>query len=177
MSHSYPGYIQEELRQIWCRGVRDFLMDVWNLLDFLTLSLFVATIALRVVGYFQAQQALLQGAQAEPRWWWNGYDPLLAAECLFACANVLSVLKFVKVFIISRHLGSFQMVLGRLIINIMKFFCFYAMVLFAFGCGLSQVLWYYAAVWEKQCIQNPSQEMCYNKGEFWRKYDIDIAHY
>uniref|UniRef100_Q9TXE9 TRP PROTEIN=140 kDa integral RHABDOMERAL photoreceptor protein/retina expressed gene product (Fragments) n=1 Tax=Calliphora vicina TaxID=7373 RepID=Q9TXE9_CALVI len=44
-------------------------------------------------------------------------------------------------------LGPLQVSLGRMIIDIIKFFFIYTLVLFAFGCGLNQLLWYYAELW------------------------------
>lgn len=46
-----------------------------------------------------------------------------------------SYLKTVHVFSISPHLGPLQISLGRMIIDIIKFFFIYMLVLVAFGCG------------------------------------------
>ena len=46
-----------------------------------------------------------------------------------------SFLKTVHVFSVSPHLGPLQVSLGRMIIDIIKFFFIYMLVLFAFGCG------------------------------------------
>lgn len=39
-----------------------------------------------------------------------------------------------------------------MIIDIVKFFFIYTLVLFAFGCGLNQLLWYYAELEQKKCF-------------------------
>lgn len=38
-----------------------------------------------------------------------------------------------------------------MIIDIMKFFFVYSLVLFAFACGLNQLMWYYATMRAKDC--------------------------
>jgi hypothetical protein len=54
---------------------------------------------------------------------------------LFTFAIISSYLKTVHVFSISPHLGPLQISLGRIIIDIIKFFFIYMLVLVAFGCG------------------------------------------
>lgn len=49
---------------------------------------------------------------------------------------IFSYLKTVHVFSISPHLGPLQISLGRMIIDIIKFFFIYMLVLVAFGCGI-----------------------------------------
>ena len=46
----------------------------------------------------------------------------------------------VNVFSISPHLGPLQISLGRMIIDIIKFFFIYMLVLFAFGCGINLLI-------------------------------------
>lgn len=46
-----------------------------------------------------------------------------------------SFLKLVHIFSVNPHLGPLQISLGRMIIDIIKFFFIYTLVLFAFGCG------------------------------------------
>jgi hypothetical protein len=46
-----------------------------------------------------------------------------------------SALKLVHLFSINPHLGPLQISLGRMVIDIVKFFFIYSLVLFAFACG------------------------------------------
>jgi len=46
-------------------------------------------------------------------------------------------MKLVNIFSVNPHLGPLQISLGRMIIDIIKFFFIYTLVLFAFGCGKS----------------------------------------
>lgn len=48
---------------------------------------------------------------------------------------LFSFLKLVHIFSVSPHLGPLQISLSRMIIDIVKFFFIYTLVLFAFGCG------------------------------------------
>lgn len=42
-----------EVKQLWDVGLEDYLADMWNVIDFITNSLYVATVALRIVSYYQ----------------------------------------------------------------------------------------------------------------------------
>jgi transient receptor potential cation channel subfamily C len=46
------------VKQLWDLGISDYLSDMWNILDFITNSLYVATIALRVIAYLQVMKNL-----------------------------------------------------------------------------------------------------------------------
>jgi hypothetical protein len=82
---------------------------------------------------------------------WDTYDPHLISEGLFAWANIFSSLKLVFIFTINPHLGPLQISLGKMTVDIMKFAMFYFLVLFAFACGLNQLLWTYAQMRYDSC--------------------------
>lgn len=109
-----------------------------------------------------------------PREKWNDFDPQLIAEGLFAAANVFSALKLVHLFSINPHLGPLQISLGRMVIDIVKFFFIYTLVLFAFACGLNQLLWYFAALEKSKCYVLPGGEADWgSNGEScmkWRRF-------
>ena len=48
-----PGLIWSEIKQLWEVGLREYVSDMWNVVDFVTNSLYVATIALRIVAYYK----------------------------------------------------------------------------------------------------------------------------
>lgn len=77
----------------------------------------------------------LQQTAFIPREEWDTFDPQLISEGLFAAANILSALKLVHIFSINPYLGPLQISLGRMVIDIVKFFFIYTLVLFAFACG------------------------------------------
>lgn len=60
--HTHPsfqlnaGLIWSEVKQLWDIGLQEYVNDMWNVIDFVTNSLYVATVALRVVSYFQVSE-------------------------------------------------------------------------------------------------------------------------
>lgn len=50
------GLIWSEIKQLWALGLFDYMSDAWNILDFITNSLYVATITLRIIAYLQVQK-------------------------------------------------------------------------------------------------------------------------
>ncbi|CAK9804686.1 Transient receptor potential-gamma protein [Anthophora quadrimaculata] len=149
------GLIWSEVKQLWDVGLEEYVNDMWNVIDFVTNSLYVATAALRVVAYYRVQK---ETESQEPgsvielqREQWDTWDPMLISEGLFSAANIFSSLKLVYIFSVNPHLGPLQVSLSRMVMDIMKFFFLYVLVLFAFSCGLNQLLWYYADMEKKRC--------------------------
>ncbi|XP_043286178.1 transient receptor potential-gamma protein isoform X2 [Venturia canescens] len=149
------GLIWSEVKQLWDVGLEEYVNDMWNVIDFVTNSLYVATVALRIVAYFRVQkenEAQTTGTIIElQREQWDTWDPMLISEGLFSAANIFSSLKLVYIFSVNPHLGPLQVSLSRMVMDIMKFFFLYVLVLFAFSCGLNQLLWYYADMEKKRC--------------------------
>ncbi|XP_018406450.1 PREDICTED: transient receptor potential-gamma protein [Cyphomyrmex costatus] len=149
------GLIWSEVKQLWDVGLEEYVNDMWNVIDFVTNSLYVATVALRVVAYYRVlkeNKDQVPGSVIElQREQWDTWDPMLISEGLFSAANIFSSLKLVYIFSVNPHLGPLQVSLSRMVMDIMKFFFLYVLVLFAFSCGLNQLLWYYADMEKKQC--------------------------
>ncbi|XP_015513289.2 transient-receptor-potential-like protein [Neodiprion lecontei] len=147
------GFILQETREVWVDGLRSYLRDLWNFIDFTRNTLYVTTAILRAAAYVQ-QTAEIRGnpeTATIPREEWSDFDPQLVAEGLFSAANIFSALKLVHLFSIDPHLGPLQISLGRMVIDIVKFFFIYTLVLFAFACGLNQLLWYFAELERRKC--------------------------
>lgn len=81
------------------------------------------------------------------------WDPTLISEGLFAAANIFSSLKLVYIFSVNPYLGPLQVSLSRMVIDILKFTFLYLLVLFAFSCGMNQLLWYYADLEKQACME------------------------
>nr|CAD7258014.1 unnamed protein product [Timema shepardi] len=147
------GLIWSEVKQLWDIGLEEYANDMWNVIDFVTNSLYVATVALRVVAYYQVQKEMATKTTPSdlPREEWDTWDPMLIAEGLFSAANIFSSLKLVYIFSVNPYLGPLQVSLSRMVMDIMKFFFLYVLVLFAFSCGLNQLLWYYADMEKQRC--------------------------
>ncbi|XP_063415087.1 short transient receptor potential channel 4-like isoform X2 [Mytilus trossulus] len=153
------GYIWAEIKQLWDEGAYEYVHDMWNILDFVTNSLYIATLTLRVIAYVQVQREIAAGhkelAELE-RKHWKAYDPNLIAEALFAAANIFSSLKLIYIFTVNPHLGPLQISLGRMILDILKFCGVYILVLFSFACGLNHLYWYYATLRAQECDADPT---------------------
>ncbi|XP_055958673.1 transient receptor potential-gamma protein isoform X2 [Patella vulgata] len=150
------GLIWAEIKQLWDEGVREYAQDMWNILDFTTNSLYIATFVMRVLAYIQInymEENKLYPRDLERRYW-DAYDPNLIAEAMFAAANIFSSLKLIYIFTVSPHLGPLQISLGRMIMDIMRFCMIYFLLLFSFGCGLTHLYWYYAHLRAQECSNN-----------------------
>ncbi|CAH2092331.1 unnamed protein product [Euphydryas editha] len=146
------GLIWSEVKQLWDMGLREYVHDMWNVIDFVTNSLYVATVALRVVSHFQVRREMAMKLEwNQPREKWDAWDPMLLSEGLFSAANIFSSLKLVYIFSVNPHLGPLQVSLSRMVLDILKFFVLDILVIFAFSCGLNQLLWYYADMEKKKC--------------------------
>jgi len=55
----YLGLVWNEIKQLWDIGLQDYVSDMWNVIDFVTNALYVATVALRVVAYYQVIYTLV----------------------------------------------------------------------------------------------------------------------
>lgn len=86
------GLIWSEVKQLWDLGLKEYMNDMWNVIDFVTNSLYVATAALRVIAYYRVQREnedQLPGSEIElQREQWDAWDPMLISEGLFSAANI-----------------------------------------------------------------------------------------
>lgn len=138
---------------------------------------------LRTVAYIQQTAEIAKDPSTAyiAREHWQDFDPQLIAEGLFAAANIFSALKLVHLFSINPHLGPLQISLGRMVIDIVKFFFIYSLVLFAFACGLNQLLWYFADLEKQKCYHKPSGladwEDAGNACMKWRRFGKYVSIY
>lgn len=125
-----------QLHCVWCLSFR--LFDFTFYLRLISYKLYMFTLLLS-----QVQKEMITNPNATdlPRERWDTWDPMLISEGLFSAANIFSSLKLVYIFSVNPHLGPLQVSLSRMVMDIMKFFFLYVLVLFAFGSGLNQLLW------------------------------------
>ncbi|XP_076446339.1 short transient receptor potential channel 4-like [Babylonia areolata] len=147
------GLIWAEIKQLWDEGALEYIYDMWNIADFTTNSLYIATFTLRLLAYLQVQEERKRGDPSAdlPREKWPAYDPNLVAEAMFAAANIFSSLKLIYMFTVNPSLGPLQISLGRMLMDILKFFVIFLLVLFSFACGLNHLYWYYSEVHAREC--------------------------
>jgi len=151
------GFIFEEIKEIKRDGIKIYFRNMWNILDVMRDGLYLMTMLLRIFAYIQQTIEISKDPQSAfvPREDWHGFDPQLISEGLFSAANVLSALKLVHIFSINPYLGPLQISLGRMVMDIVKFFFIYVLVLFAFACGLTQLLWYFNDIEKQKCYSLP----------------------
>ncbi|XP_058443058.1 transient receptor potential protein [Malaya genurostris] len=167
--------IWHEMKSLWNDGIVEYISDLWNIVDFISNSFYIAWICLRFTSWFTVWRDANRGLNPwYPREQWDPYDPMLISEGAFAAGMIFSFLKLVHIFSINPHLGPLQVSLGRMIIDIIKFFFIYTLVLFAFGCGLNQLLWYYAVLEKNKCYHLPSGLPDFDNNEkacgIWRRF-------
>ncbi|VEN53950.1 unnamed protein product, partial [Callosobruchus maculatus] len=66
------GLIWSEIKQLWDVGLEEYVRDMWNVIDFITNSLYVATVSLRIVSIYQVQQNPESDLRRED---WDAWDP------------------------------------------------------------------------------------------------------
>lgn len=111
-------------------------------MDFIMLSLYLATFSLRSVAYVLIESNQY-GLREMPRKDWPSMDPTLIAEGLFAVANAFSFSRIIFLFQANQHLGPIQISLGCMLIDIVKFLFIFLIVMTSFVCGLNQLYYYY----------------------------------
>ena len=153
------GYLWMELKSLWQSGLINYLKNLWNLADLFCIGAFINWIGLRAVAFLIVQKEKWDGFDPEeiwkPREEWTTFEPMLLADAMFGAGMIASYLKVVHVFSINPYLGPLQIAIGKMIIDIVKFLFLYCLVVFAFGCGMNQLLWYYADLEKQECYQLP----------------------
>ena len=90
-------------------GLREYVLDLWNLADIFTNTCFVGWIVLRITAYIIVKREEALGINPyTKREHWNAYDPFLISEGLFGAGMISSYLKLVHIFSINPHLGPLQ---------------------------------------------------------------------
>ena len=142
----------KEMKIVYELGISAYLFDLWNLADVFTNMCFTGWIMLRMTAWVLVRREEMSGREAHiPREQWHAYDPYLISEGLFGAGMISSYLKLVHIFSINPHLGPLQISLGRMTEDIFKFGLLFLLVLFAFACGMNQLLWYYADLEYDKC--------------------------
>ncbi|XP_046814289.1 transient receptor potential protein-like isoform X1 [Vespa crabro] len=164
-----------EIRSLWSDGLIEYVSDLWNIVDFIQNTFYVIWIGMRMTAWFIVQREYWSGEDPwYPRDKWHAFDPMLLSEGAFAAGMIFSFLKLVHIFSVNPHLGPLQISLGRMIIDIIKFFFIYTLVLFAFGCGMNQLMWYYADLEKMKCYHMPNGLPDFDNQEkacsIWRRF-------
>ncbi|OPJ88164.1 short transient receptor potential channel 7 isoform A [Patagioenas fasciata monilis] len=156
------GMIWSECKEIWEEGPREYVLHLWNLLDFGMLSIFVASFTARFMAFLkatEAQQYVDQYVQDDDlnnvtlppevayftyaRNKWLPSDPQIISEGLYAIAVVLSFSRIAYILPANESFGPLQISLGRTVKDIFKFMVIFIMVFLAFMIGMFNLYSYY----------------------------------
>ncbi|KAJ7421968.1 Short transient receptor potential channel 7 [Willisornis vidua] len=154
--------IWSECKEIWEEGPREYVVHLWNLLDFGMLSIFVASFTARFMAFLKASEAQqyvdqyvqdddLNNATLPPevayftyaRNKWLPSDPQIISEGLYAIAVVLSFSRIAYILPANESFGPLQISLGRTVKDIFKFMVIFIMVFLAFMIGMFNLYSYY----------------------------------
>ncbi|XP_059949378.1 short transient receptor potential channel 7 isoform X3 [Mesoplodon densirostris] len=156
------GMIWSECKEIWEEGPREYVLQLWNLLDFGMLSIFVASFTARFMAFLKASEAQVYVDQhvqddtlhnvslppevayftyARDKWWPS--DPQIISEGLYAIAVVLSFSRIAYILPANESFGPLQISLGRTVKDIFKFMVIFIMVFVAFMIGMFNLYSYY----------------------------------
>ncbi|XP_051505170.1 short transient receptor potential channel 7-like [Myxocyprinus asiaticus] len=156
------GMIWSECKEIWYDGPREYVMHLWNVLDFGMLSIFVASFTARLMAFLKASKAQLYVDLHVPnhdisnatlpadiayftyaRNRWRPSDPQIISEGLYAIAVVLSFSRIAYILPANESFGPLQISLGRTVKDIFKFMVIFIMVFVAFMIGMFNLYSYY----------------------------------
>ncbi len=117
-------------------GFKKYTKNLWNVVDFVQVSAYMAAITLRGIVWLapEIEEIKSHGELSSS-------DPLLVSQSLLASANIVSIMKLVTLFISNSDLGPLQITLGRMMIDVVKFFFIFFLVLLSFASGLNQLLY------------------------------------
>uniref|UniRef100_A0A8W8K9B7 Transient receptor ion channel domain-containing protein n=1 Tax=Magallana gigas TaxID=29159 RepID=A0A8W8K9B7_MAGGI len=157
------GFACQECNQIYLLGIESYTESWYNLMDSALLCLYFASYTLRYMVMIKGQFALkyiLNVNLTDPaqyfflewqfywlnadRFYWQPFDPINAAEALFAVANILSFSRVSYLLPANEALGPLQITLGRMVKDILKFMLLFIVVIGSFMVGLHNLYWYYS---------------------------------
>jgi len=102
------GFVWSECKQLWEEGLKAYIRQWWNWLDFIMLSLYLCTFSLRLVAFFHSLDTDRYGPHTMPRSRWPEDDPTIVSEGVFAIANVFSFARIIFLFQANPQLGPLQ---------------------------------------------------------------------
>uniref|UniRef100_A0A8C9XD08 Transient receptor potential cation channel subfamily C member 7 n=1 Tax=Sander lucioperca TaxID=283035 RepID=A0A8C9XD08_SANLU len=156
------GMIWLECKEIWSDGPREYMMHLWNVLDFGMLSIFVASYTARFMAFLKASKAQQYVDMHVPdedlsnaslpdevayftyaRNKWRPSDPQIISEGLYSIAVVLSFSRIAYILPANESFGPLQISLGRTVKDIFKFMVIFIMVFVAFMIGMFNLYSYY----------------------------------
>uniref|UniRef100_H2ZES5 Transient receptor ion channel domain-containing protein n=1 Tax=Ciona savignyi TaxID=51511 RepID=H2ZES5_CIOSA len=165
------GLLWNEVTELWDDGPRNYVVQLWNILDFFLLVILITSF----VASFISHQNRLQSNNAQndvqyipskstddtkmdvsvPKWMnyycykyadrshWIGSDPQLIAEALYSLGIVLSFTRICYILEVSEKFGPLQISLLSTVGDIIKWCGIFFMIFGAFLLGLFNLYSYY----------------------------------
>ncbi|KAM9170126.1 short transient receptor potential channel 6 isoform 2-T3 [Pangshura tecta] len=176
------GMIWSECKEIWSQGPKEYLFELWNMLDFGMLAIFAASFIARFMAFWHASRA--QGiADANPgapldsktqyytfaRINWDPFDPQIISEGLYAIAVVLSFSRIAYILPANESFGPLQISLGRTVKDIFKFMVIFIMVFVAFMIGMFNLYSYYRGAKQNEAFTTVEESF---KTLFWAIFGL-----
>uniref|UniRef100_A0A3P8ZM50 Transient receptor ion channel domain-containing protein n=1 Tax=Esox lucius TaxID=8010 RepID=A0A3P8ZM50_ESOLU len=141
------GFFWYECKEVWIEGLRSYLLDWWNCLDMMVLSMYLASFTLRILvmlkGHFLCQAPdrtdectyFTQTVRQD----WHQEDPQFIAEVLFAVTSMLSFTRLAYILPAQESLGTLQISIGKMIDDMMRFMFILMIIGTAFLCGINNI--------------------------------------
>lgn len=182
------GMIWSECKEIWSQGPKEYLFELWNMLDFGMLAIFAASFIARFMAFWHASRAQnivdantgikdLSAAMLDPsikyytlaRIDWDPSDPQIISEGLYAIAVVLSFSRIAYILPANESFGPLQISLGRTVKDIFKFMVIFIMVFVAFMIGMFNLYSYYLGAKQNEAFTTVEESF---KTLFWAIFGL-----
>ncbi|OWK62916.1 Short transient receptor potential channel 6 [Lonchura striata] len=170
----------------WVVGPKEYLFELWNMLDFGMLAIFAASFIARFMAFWHASRAQnivdanmkdLTSPTLEPnikyytlaRINWDPSDPQIISEGLYAIAVVLSFSRIAYILPANESFGPLQISLGRTVKDIFKFMVIFIMVFVAFMIGMFNLYSYYLGAKQNEAFTTVEESF---KTLFWAIFGL-----
>ncbi|KAG8452991.1 hypothetical protein GDO86_004702 [Hymenochirus boettgeri] len=182
------GMIWSECKEIWSQGPREYVFELWNILDFGMLAIFAASFIARFMAFWHASRAQnyvdddesikdVSSATLPPeikyytlaRIKWLPSDPQIISEGLYAIAVVLSFSRIAYILPANESFGPLQISLGRTVKDIFKFMVIFIMVFVAFMIGMFNLYSYYLGAKQNDAFTTVEESF---KTLFWAIFGL-----
>ncbi|XP_043554351.1 short transient receptor potential channel 3-like isoform X5 [Chiloscyllium plagiosum] len=181
------GMIWSECKKMWSQGPREYLLELWNLLDFGMLAIFSASFIARLMAFWHASKAqsfvdekikmdltnVTLPTEIEyytlARIKWFPSDPQLISEGLYAIAVVMSFSRIAYILPANESFGPLQISLGRTVKDIFKFMVIFIMVFVAFMIGMFNLYSHYLGAKQNNAFTTVEESF---KTLFWAIFGL-----
>uniref|UniRef100_A0A2K6Q8M4 Transient receptor potential cation channel subfamily C member 6 n=1 Tax=Rhinopithecus roxellana TaxID=61622 RepID=A0A2K6Q8M4_RHIRO len=182
------GMIWAECKEIWTQGPKEYLFELWNMLDFGMLAIFAASFIARFMAFWHASKAqsiidandtlkdltkVTLGDNVKyynlARIKWDPSDPQIISEGLYAIAVVLSFSRIAYILPANESFGPLQISLGRTVKDIFKFMVIFIMVFVAFMIGMFNLYSYYIGAKQNEAFTTVEESF---KTLFWAIFGL-----